>query len=69
MLHDYVKEFETEQGQIDMKAMVSDLSSFNFSNETNEGLLPNSTRSISSGAYSIPGTVENKDIFTDAYSV
>jgi hypothetical protein len=69
MLHDYVQEFETDQGQIDVRAMVSDLNSFNFSIETNEGYLPNSNRSISSGAYSIPGTVEKKDIFTDAYTV
>ena len=69
MLYDYIQEFQTDSNEINVRAMVNDLNSFNFDDETNQGYLPGSGRSISSGAYSIPGTVPKKDIFTDSYTV
>jgi len=56
MLHDYILSFQNEQnGKICYKDMAKDLRSFNFDQETNEGILPRSAHSISDGAYSIAG--------------
>ena len=49
--------------------MALDLLTFNYDKETNEGILPRSQASISSGAYSIPGVKEVKNVFTDDYIV
>ena len=35
--------------------MADDILAFNYDQETNEGILPKSSASVSSGAYSIPG--------------
>jgi len=45
------------------------LLAFIYDKETNEGILPRSQASISSGAYSIPGVKEVKNVFNDDYTV
>lgn len=45
------------------------MASFNYDLETNEGILPKSAHSISSGAASIYGVEPRKNIFNDAYTV
>ena len=70
MLYDYVLGFQDEQtGKIRYREMALDLLTFNYDKETNEGILPRSQASISSGAYSIPGVKEVKNVFTDDYTV
>ena len=49
--------------------MASDLATFNYDHETNEGILPRSSGSISSGKYSISGVATAKNIFNDDYFV
>lgn len=65
-LHDYLCEFRDEKtGLINYQQMAMDLRGFNFDNETNLGVLPKSSRSISSGRYSFVGSFVNKNAFTD----
>jgi hypothetical protein len=49
--------------------MADDLLKFNYDRETNEGILPKSAASVSSGAYSIPGVQPVKNVFNDSYTV
>jgi hypothetical protein len=49
--------------------MADDLLAFNYDKETNEGILPKSVASVSSGAYSIPGVQPVKNVFNDNYTV
>lgn len=66
MLYDYLLSFQDEQsGKINYKHMTKDLSTFDYNQETNEGLLPRSAASISSGAYSLAGTKPRQGIFDD----
>jgi hypothetical protein len=54
MLYDYIREFcDDKTGKIHYAAMASDLQAFNFDKETNFGILPRSSKSISSGKHSI----------------
>ena len=46
-----------QDGKINYGEMAQDLRSFNYDLETNEGILPKSSHSISSGRYSIAGVV------------
>ena len=55
MLYDYVLTFQCENGKINYAAMAGDLRSYNYDRETNEGILPKSRASITSGALSMPG--------------
>jgi len=58
-----------QDGKINYGEMAQDLRSFNYDLETNEGILPKSSHSISSGRYSIAGVVPQRDIFNDKYIV
>ena len=49
--------------------MVHDLQTFNYDQETNAGLLPKSSASISSGRYSVANKNVYKDVFTEEYVV
>lgn len=49
--------------------MANDLNTFNFDKETNEGILPRSSGSISDGAYSIAGVQPKQNIFNSDYTV
>lgn len=70
MLYDYVLSFQDENtGKICYREMANDLNTFNFDQETNEGILPRSSGSISSGAYSIAGVQPAKNIFNSDYTV
>lgn len=70
MLYDYVLSFQDENsGKICYREMANDLNTFNFDQETNEGILPRSSRSISSGAYSIAGVLPKTNIFNSDYTV
>ena len=42
---------------------------YNYDKETNEGILPKSSASVSSGAYSIPGVMPVKNVFNDNYTI
>lgn len=58
MLHDYVLSFIDNNNKINYAAMGIDLQTFNFDKETNEGILPKSSHSITSGRLSIQGGSE-----------
>lgn len=49
--------------------MCRDLASFNYDAETNEGILPKSSHSISSGACSIAGVEPRRNIFNTDFTV
>ena len=49
--------------------MADDILAFNYDQETNEGILPKSSASVSSGAYSIPGVKPVKNVFNDDYTI
>jgi hypothetical protein len=68
MLQDYVLSFMVD-GKINYGEMGMDLRSFNYDRETNEGILPKSSHSISSGRYSIAGVEPQRDIFNDNYII
>lgn len=69
-LIEYILDFQDQEtGKINYNAMASDLHAFNYDRETNEGILPKSQNSITSGAYSIQGVQQQKDVFTDDYVV
>lgn len=69
MLYDYVLTFQEQNGKINYAAMANDLRSYNYDRETNEGILPKSRASITSGAYSVPGNRSPKNVFTDGYTI
>lgn len=70
MLYDYVQGFiDDSTGKVCYKEMASDLAAFNFDRETNDGILPKSSASISSGAYSIAGVEPKRDVFNADYIV
>lgn len=70
MLYDYVQEFiDDSTGKVCYKEMANDLAHFNYDKETNEGILPKSSASISSGAYSIAGVEPKSNVFTANYIV
>jgi hypothetical protein len=49
--------------------MANDLATFNYDHETNDGILPRSSGSISSGKYSIACVAPAKNIFNDDFIV
>jgi len=49
--------------------MANDLKTFNFDMETNEGIIPKSSASMTSGRLSIKGNEPIKNVFTDEYIV
>lgn len=55
-LIEYILDFQDQEtGKIHYKDMANDLHAFNYDMETNEGILPKSQNSITSGALSIAG--------------
>ena len=69
-LHEYLMMFQDEQsGKIRYTDMALDLRCFNYDMETNEGILPKTPNSISSGARSYFGAVVAKNVFNDDYVV
>ena len=69
MLHDYVLSFMAPNGKINYIEMGADVRNFNYDKETNDGILPRSAHSISSGRRSIAGTRPQRNIFNDEYIV
>lgn len=49
--------------------MANDLKAFNFDMETNEGIIPKSSASMTSGRLSIKGNEPQKNVFTDEYTI
>ena len=69
-LHEYLTMFQDEQsGRIRYTDMALDLRSFNYDQETNEGILPKTPNSISSGRRSFFGAAVAKNVFNDDYVV
>ena len=69
-LHEYLMMFADEQsGRIRYTDMALDLRSFNYDMETNEGILPKTPNSISSGRRSFFGAAVAKNVFNDDYVV
>lgn len=52
-------------GQIKYGEMAADLRSFNYNKETNEGVIPKSANSISSGRRSYFGALVQRNVFND----
>ena len=52
-------------GKIKYTEMAADLRSFNFDKETNEGIIPKSANSISSGRRSYFGALVQRNVFND----
>ena len=69
-LHEYLMMFQDEQtGKIRYVDMAADLRSFNYDLETNEGILPKTPNSISSGRHSYFGAAVQRNVFNDDYVV
>ena len=69
-LHEYLLMFQDEQsGKIRYTDMALDLRSFNYDMETNEGILPKTPNSISSGRRSFFGAAAARNVFNDEYVV
>ena len=69
-LHEYLAMFQDEQtGRIRYTDMAMDLRGFNYDQETNEGILPKTPNSISSGRRSFFGAAVEKNVFNDEYVV
>ena len=69
-LHEYLLMFANEEtGKIKYADMAADLRNFNFDKETNEGILPKSANSISSGSKSFFGAFALKNTFNEDYLV
>ena len=63
-LHDYLLMFQDEtSGKIKYTEMAADLRGFNFDKETNEGIVPKSANSISSGRRSYFGALVQRNVF------
>ena len=52
-------------GKIKYTEMAADLRSFNYNHETNEGIIPKSAQSISSGRRSYFGALVQRNVFND----
>jgi hypothetical protein len=52
-------------GRIKYTEMAADLRSFNYNMETNEGIIPKSANSISSGRRSYFGALVQRNVFND----
>ena len=52
-------------GRIKYTEMAADLRTFNFDKETNEGVIPKSANSISSGRRSYFGALVQRNVFND----
>ena len=65
-LHDYLLMFQDEDsGKIRYRELAADLRSFNYDMETNEGVIPKSANSISSGRRSYFGALVQRNVFQD----
>lgn len=65
-LHEYLLMFEDEQtGKIKYKELAADLRGFNYDMETNEGVIPRSANSITSGRRSYFGAIVQRNILND----
>jgi len=65
-LHEYLMMFQDEDtGKIRYTEMASDLRGFNYNMETNEGVVPKSAQSISSGRRSYFGALVQRNVFND----
>ena len=65
-LHEYLMMFQDESsGKIRYRDMAADLRGFNYDKETNEGVIPKSANSISSGRRSYFGALVQRNVFND----
>jgi Ca2+-binding EF-hand superfamily protein len=65
-LHEYLLMFQDEEsGKIKYTEMAADLRGFNYDLETNEGVMPKSANSISSGRRSYFGALVQRNVFND----
>ena len=65
-LHEYLMMFQDETtGKIKYTEMAADLRGFNYDLETNEGIMPKSANSISSGRRSYFGALVQKNVLND----
>ena len=65
-LHEYLMMFaDDNSGRIRYTEMAADLRSFNYNMETNEGVIPKSANSISSGRRSYFGALVQRNVFND----
>ena len=65
-LHEYLMMFADENsGKIKYTEMAADLRGFNYNMETNEGVIPKSANSISSGRRSYFGALVQRNVFND----
>lgn len=56
-------------GKIRYREMANDLRGFNYDKETNEGVIPRSANSISSGRRSYFGAIVQRNVFDDGMTV
>ena len=69
-LHEYLLMFQDEAtGKIRYREMAADLRGFNYDMETNEGVIPRSANSISSGKRSYFGAIVQRNVFNDDMTV
>jgi len=65
-LHEYLLMFQDEaSGKIKYREMAADLRGFSYDMETNEGVIPRSANSISSGRRSYFGAIVQRNVFND----
>ena len=65
-LHEYLMMFQDEaSGKIKYTEMAADLRGFNYDMETNEGIMPKSANSISSGRRSYFGALVQRNVLND----
>ena len=65
-LHEYLLMFQDESsGKIKYNEMAADLRGFNYDLETNEGVIPRSANSITSGRRSYFGSLVQRNVFND----
>ena len=65
-LHEYLMMFADEaSGKIKYTEMAADLRGFSYNMETNEGIIPKSANSISSGRRSYFGALVQRNVFND----
>lgn len=63
-LHEYLLMFQDEDtGKIKYRELAADLRGFNYDLETNEGVIPRSANSITSGRRSYFGTIVQRNVF------
>ena len=56
-------------GKIKYRELAADLRGFNYDQETNEGIIPRSANSISSGRRSYFGAIVQRNVFNDDMTV